>query len=160
MNVDFIEEAGTAASQDHIIVRLQTLEAADQVHNASVPPVVVNVRSGIVRLVLEIPPTLRSGRPVVVSAAGVQSHMSVSLTHVSPRWIAEFVVPVVPRAAHPSSQSCAGAYGGSFTGARMHRSSHILGQKQERMLGGWVVDGPLVVLMKGDSNSAWCNVSI
>ena len=26
--------------------------------------------------------------------------MSVSLTHVSPRWIAKFVVPVVPRAAH------------------------------------------------------------
>ena len=87
-------------SLDHIIARLQTLEAAAQVRNASNSPVVINARSGLVHLVVGEPSNQRSGRPVAVSAAGVQSHMSVSLTHVGPRWIAEFVVPVVPRATH------------------------------------------------------------
>ena len=43
---DSDEEAGTAASLDHIFARLQTLEAADQVRDASDLLVVVNVRSG------------------------------------------------------------------------------------------------------------------
>ena len=47
-HMDSDEEAGTAASLDHIIARLQTLEVADQVRNASDSLVVVNVRSGVV----------------------------------------------------------------------------------------------------------------
>ena len=46
--MDSDEEAGTAASLDHVIAGLQTPEAADQVRNASHSPVVVNVRSGVV----------------------------------------------------------------------------------------------------------------
>ena len=53
--MDSDEEAGTAASLDHIIARLQTLEAADQVRNASELPVVVNVRSGVVHRVVGDP---------------------------------------------------------------------------------------------------------
>ena len=45
---DSNKEAGTAASLDHIIARLQTLEAADQVRNASDSAVVINVRIGVV----------------------------------------------------------------------------------------------------------------
>ena len=68
---DFDEDAGTAASLDHIIARLQTLEAADQVRNASDSLVVINVRSGLVHLVVGDPSNQRSGRPVSVSATGV-----------------------------------------------------------------------------------------
>ena len=82
---DSDEEAGTAASLDHIIAWLQILEAADQVRNASNSPAVINVRSGVVHLVVGDPSNQRSGRPVAASI----------------RWFAEFVVPVVPRAAHP-----------------------------------------------------------
>ena len=70
-NMDSVEEAGTAGSLDHIFVRLQTLEAADQVRNASDSPVVINVRSGVVHLVVGDPSNLRSGRPVAVCATGV-----------------------------------------------------------------------------------------
>ena len=63
--------AGTAASLDHIIVRLQILETADQVRNASDLPVVINVRSWVVHLVVGDPSNQRSGRPVAVSATGV-----------------------------------------------------------------------------------------
>ena len=47
--MDSDEEAGTAASPDHIIARLQTLEAADQMRNASDLPVVgsSNPQTGI-----------------------------------------------------------------------------------------------------------------
>ena len=65
------EEAGTAASPDHIIARLQTLEAADKVRNASDSPVVINVRSGVVHLAVGDPSNQRSGRPVTVCASGV-----------------------------------------------------------------------------------------
>ena len=49
------EEASTAASSDHIIKRLQSLEAADQLRSVSVLPVVVNVRSGVVHRVVGDP---------------------------------------------------------------------------------------------------------
>ena len=39
--MDADEEAGTTASLDHIIARLQTLEAADQLRNASAPALVI-----------------------------------------------------------------------------------------------------------------------
>ena len=109
------EEAGTAASLDHTIARLQTVEAADQVRNASELLVVVNVRSGVVHRVVGNPPVQRTGRHVAVSTTEVQSHMSVSLTRVSPQWFAEFVYAGSSHAR--PSLSCAGAYGGSFTGA-------------------------------------------
>ena len=54
-NMDSVEEAGTAASLDLIIVRLRTLEAADQVRTAPVSLLVVNVRSGVVHLVVGDP---------------------------------------------------------------------------------------------------------
>ena len=59
--MDSDEEAGTAASLDHIIARLQALETADQVRNASDLPLVVNVRSGVVHRVVGDPskPTAR-----------------------------------------------------------------------------------------------------
>ena len=50
-HMDPDEEAGTAASLDHIIGRLESLEAADQLRNVSVLPVVVNVRSFVHRVV-------------------------------------------------------------------------------------------------------------
>ena len=53
--MDSDEEAGTAASLDHTIARLEALEAADQVSNASDLPVVVNVRSGVVHRVVGDP---------------------------------------------------------------------------------------------------------
>ena len=79
---DSDEEAGTAASLDHTIARLQILEAATALRNAS--DVVINVCSGVVHLVVGDPSNQWSGRPVAFSATGVQSHVSVSLTHVSP----------------------------------------------------------------------------
>ena len=71
--VDPNEEAGTAASPDHIIARLRTLEASDQVRNASDSPAVIDVRSGVVRLVVGDLPNQRSGRPVAVSATGSEA---------------------------------------------------------------------------------------
>ena len=72
--MDSDEEAGTAANLDHIIARLQTLEAADQVRNASDSPVVVNVRSGAVHRLVGDPsnPTDWQTR--------CGCHLSVSLT--------------------------------------------------------------------------------
>ena len=64
------EEADTAASPDHIIARLQTLEAAHQARNAfdlwlSTCAAVVSTKG------LEIPPTQRTGRAVAVSTTEV-----------------------------------------------------------------------------------------
>ena len=50
--MDSDEEASTAASLNHIVARLQALEAADQVRNASDLLVVVSVRSGGVHRVV------------------------------------------------------------------------------------------------------------
>ena len=50
-NMDPVEEAGTVASLDHIIVRLQSSEAADQFREVSDLPLVIDVRSGVVHLV-------------------------------------------------------------------------------------------------------------
>ena len=52
----------------HFIVRLQSLDAADQFRNVSDSPVVVNVRSGVVHFVVGDPSNQRSGRPFAVSA--------------------------------------------------------------------------------------------
>ena len=63
-HMDDDEEAGTTASLDHIIARLQTLEAADQLRNASDLLVVVNLRSEVVHRVVGDPsnPTDRQTR--------------------------------------------------------------------------------------------------
>ena len=61
---DSYEEACNAASLDHIIARLQTMEDVDQVRNASDSPVVINVRSGVAHLVVGGPSNQRSARLV------------------------------------------------------------------------------------------------
>ena len=96
------EEAGTAASPDCITAWLQTLEDADQARNASDSPVVTNVRSGVVHLVVEGPSNQWSGRPVAgLRCGGLKPHVRFADARESPGGSAEIVVPGVPRAAHP-----------------------------------------------------------
>ena len=119
------EQANTAASVDHIIARLQALEAADPVGNASDLPVVVNVRSGVVHRVVGDPSNPTDWQTRYGFRCGVQSLMSVLLTHVSPRWIAECVCA--------GFLSCAGASGGSYIGARAPLQSHSWPKTRKRV---------------------------
>ena len=130
-HMDADEEAGTTASLDHIIARLQTLEAADQVRNASFFLVVVNLRSEVVHRVVGDPsnPTDRQTR-CGFHHGGLKPHVRFA-THVSFWWNricfcrSSHARPILS----PRCRQC--------HRCSLHRSSHTLGLKQERRLGGW-----------------------
>ena len=133
-HMDSDEEAGTAASLDHIIARLQALEAADQVRHASDLLVVVNVRCGVVYRVVGDPsnPTdwqTRCGcrygglKPYVRFADSRESQVDCGICLC---WF-------VPRAAHPQPPSCAGASGGSYISARAPLQSHSWPKTRKRV---------------------------
>ena len=141
------EEAGTAASHDHIIERLQSLEAADQLRNDSVLPVVVNIRSGVVHCVVGDPSNpatwqIRCGfrygsLPDVRCADSRESLVDCGIC----------LCRFVPRATHPLSSTSAGAKGGSYMGADGTAPVTHLAEKQEKKV-GWV--GEMVrVLCRG-----------
>ena len=89
--MDSDEEAGIAASLDRTIARLQTLEAAEQVRNASDLPVVVNMRSGIVhRVVGPSNPTDLQTR-YGFRYGGLKPHVRFADSRKCPWWIAECV---------------------------------------------------------------------
>ena len=89
-HMDADEEAGTTASLDHIIARLQTLEAEDQVHNVSDLIVVVNLRSeGVHRVVGDPSNSTDRQTRCGFHHGGLKPHVRFA-THVSFWWNAEF----------------------------------------------------------------------
>ena len=130
--MDADEEAGTTASLDHIIARLRTLEAADQVRNASDLSVVVNLRSEVVHRAVGDP-----SNPTDQQALCGFHHGGLK--------------PCVRFADSRESRVCCGicffqsSHARSILSSRcrqchrcsLHRSSHTLGLTQERRLGGW-----------------------
>ena len=133
-HMDSDEEAGTAASLDHIIARLQALETADQVRNASDLPVVINVRSGVVHRVVGDPsnPTARQTR-CGFRFGGLNLYVRFADSPES-RWIAEFVCAGLSHA-QPihRSPSCAGVSGGSYIGALAPLQSHSWPKTRKRV---------------------------
>ena len=139
-------ETGTAASLDLIIVRLQTLEAADQVRNASDLPVVVNVRSGGVHRVVGDPsnPTdwqTRCG----FHNGGLKPHVRFADSRESPVDCGICLCGSSHAPPNQSSQSCAGAFGGSFTGASCTAPVTLLAKNKKEGWEGGTTGGPLVV---------------
>ena len=103
-SMDSVEEAGTTARLDHIIARLQTLEAADQAYLWLSTCAAVWSTAW-----LEIPPTQRTGRPVTVFHNGGLMPYVRFVDPVSPWWTAEFVSAGRPTRGTSIVPSCAGA---------------------------------------------------
>ena len=106
------EEAGTAASVDHITERLQSLEAADQLHK-----VVVKIRSGVVHCVVGDP----SNPPAWQTRCGFRYGSLPNVRYVdsseSPVDCGICLCRFVPRATFPLSSTSAGVKGGRYMGA-------------------------------------------
>ena len=101
-SMDSVEEAGTTAARpDHIIARLQTLEAADQAY------LWLSTRAAVRSTAwLEIPPTQRTGRPVTVFHNGGLMPYVRFVDSVSPWWTAEFVFAGRPTRGRSTVPSC------------------------------------------------------
>ena len=127
---DADEEAGTTASLDHIIARLQILEAADQVHNAS------EFDCGGQLAQRGCPPSswrsLQSNGPagpLRFPPRRSEATCPFRRLNVSHRCIVEFVFTGCPTRGSILSPRCRHCHRCS-----LHRSSHTLGLEQERRL--------------------------
>ena len=131
---DFDEEAGAAASVDHIIARLQSLEAADQVRNASDLLVVVNLHCGVVHRGVGDPsnPTDWQAR-CGFHFGGLEPHVRFADSRES---LVDCGICLC-RSSHARPILCpilCWSIWRQFHWCSLHRSSHILGLKQERGL--------------------------
>ena len=126
-HMDPDEEAGTAASPDHIIERLQSLEAAYQLRNNSVLPVVVNIRSGVVHCVVGDPSNPATWQTRCGSAIRYADSRE------SPVDCGICLCRFVPSATHPLSSTSAGAKGGNVGCKDAPLQSHTWPKTRKRV---------------------------
>ena len=132
-NMDSVEEAGTTpARPDNIIARLQTLEAADQRYLWLSTCAAVWSTAW-----LEIPPTRRTGRPVTVFHNGGLMPYVRFVDSVSPPVDCGICFCRSSHARPIHSPTLCWSIWWQFHWCSLLRSSHTLGLKQERGLGGW-----------------------
>ena len=127
------EEAGAAASHDHVIELLQSLEAADQLRNDSVLPVVVNIRSGVVHCVVGDPSNPATWQIRCGFRYGSLPYVRYADSSESPVDCGICLCRFAPRATKPFSSTSAGAEGGRYMGADGAAQLHAWPKTRKRV---------------------------